>query len=133
MEHDVLIQSLRDALDALTDLQTPDAFTRKEVCALAMSAGAAVQDAIDALMPRVLKVDELPEFDGAFIIETRANGKLNWVSWYDEYELYEYKVCRMLDLGGGVYDSYKYLYGLEWRCWNQRPTDAQREAEPWDD
>lgn len=22
-------------------------------------------------------------------------------------------------------------YGRKWRCWTSRPTDAQREAEPW--
>ncbi len=23
------------------------------------------------------------------------------------------------------------LYGIKWRCWTSRPTDGQREAEPW--
>ncbi len=76
--------------------------------------------------------EELSNWDGAFIIEARSNGKLEWASWYDEYLLYEDTVCRMLDLGGGVIDRYKSLYGWEWRCWNRRPTDAQREAEPWE-
>lgn len=24
------------------------------------------------------------------------------------------------------------LYGIKWRCWTARPTDAQREATPWE-
>ena len=30
---------------------------------------------------------------------------------------------------GGSYS--RRSYGTKWRCWTSRPTDAQREAEPW--
>lgn len=28
-------------------------------------------------------------------------------------------------------DEWRHSYNKKWRCWTSRPTDAQREAEPW--
>lgn len=29
-------------------------------------------------------------------------------------------------------EAKKYLYGKTWRCWTDKPTDAQRESAPWE-
>lgn len=87
---------------------------------------------LNAHLPHVLAPEELPEWDGTFLIEVRGEGAMDWVSWYAEYELYDEAVFRMVDRGGGVNDRFKKLYGYEWRCWTSRPSDAQRAVEPWE-
>ena len=94
-----------------------------------------IADALELLKaqePRVMTLEELPDWDGAFMIEIRIKGATVWASWYTDYELLGETVCRMVDIGGEVDDRFKKLYGYEWRCWTSRPTDAQREAEPWE-
>lgn len=83
--------------------------------------------------PRVLTLEELPGYDGAFLVESRRKGDMVWASWYADYELYGdgETVTRMVDIDGEVDDRVKRMYGSEWRCWTSRPTDAQREATPW--
>ena len=85
---------------------------------------------LKAQEPRVMTLEELPGWDGTFLIEVR-NGATVWANWYAEYEHYGETVCRMVDIGGEVDDRFKKLYGYEWRCWTSRPTDEQREAIPW--
>lgn len=87
---------------------------------------------LKAQEPRVMTVEELPGWDGAFLIETSIKGATVWASWYAEYEQYGETVCRMVDIGGEVDDRFKKLYGYEWRCWTARPTDEQREMMEWD-
>lgn len=84
-------------------------------------------------VPRVMPLEELPTWDGAFLIETRMNGETVWASWYSEYEQYDQTICRMQDIDGEVDDRFKKLYGYDWRCWTSRPTEEQREAAEWDE
>jgi hypothetical protein len=55
--------------------------------------------------------DETPYITAATLDEV---GKI-WVNFY-------HTVCNFCDYGRRVYG---------WRCWTSRPTDEQREAEPW--
>lgn len=93
------------------------------------------QDTLELLKeqePQVLTREELPDLDGAFLVEVRnGKNKMVWASYYAEYELGGDTVIRMIDIDGGVDDRLKNLYGYEWRCWTARPTDEQREATPW--
>ena len=91
-----------------------------------------VHELLKRQAPHVLAPEELPEWDGAFLIEVRGKDAMVWASWHAEYELYEEAVFRMVDRGGGVDDRFKKLYGYEWRCWTSRPSDEQRVAEPWE-
>ena len=95
-----------------------------------------VHDAILSLLkaqePRVMTLEVMPEWDGAFLVESRRKGDMVWASWYAEYELYGETVTRMVDIDGAVDDRAKRMYGSEWRAWTSRPTDAQREAVKWD-
>lgn len=86
---------------------------------------------LKAQEPRVMTLEELPEWDGAFLVESRRKGDMVWASWYAEYELYGETVTRMVDIDGAVNDRAKRMYGSEWRAWTSRPTDEQREATPW--
>ena len=99
----------------------------------------AVSDIIDSAIellktqkPRVLTLEEVAEWDGAFLIESRVNGKLVWASWFAEFEHYGETLCRMLDIDAEVDARPKNAYGYLWRCWTARPTDEQREAVKWD-
>lgn len=87
---------------------------------------------LKAQEPRVMTLEELPTWDGAFLIEARMNGETVWASWYSEYELYDQTICRMQDIDGEVDDRFKKLYGYEWRCWTSRPDEKTMEATPWE-
>ena len=55
----------------------------------------------------------------------------------------EYAICKLNDNGDSAFLDFAVQYGdktLEsdgyektWRCWTSRPTDAQRENEPWNE
>ena len=83
--------------------------------------------------PKLLTLEEVVEWDGALLIESRVNGKLVWASWYSDHVRYGETLCRMLHIDGDVDDRERSTYGYLWRCWSARPTDEQREAVKWDD
>lgn len=88
---------------------------------------------IKAQEPRVLTLDELKAWDGAFLLEYRAKTITTvWASYYADFEHYGETVCRMIHIDGEVDDRLYTAYGVYWRCWSTRPTDEQREAEKWE-
>ena len=84
---------------------------------------------LKAQEPRVMTLEEVTEdcpdvvwFDDRHVVRVFAASPKNenyhgWVKfiWRDGCERHDH-------IDG---------YGKEWRCWTSRPTDAQREATPW--
>lgn len=91
-----------------------------------------VKEAIDLLKadaPRVLTLEELMGFDGAFLIEyNKSLVSLNptWATFHfmDEKWVFLYK-----DVVIAHYSVEQ--YGRTWRCWSRRPDREQMEATPW--
>lgn len=91
-----------------------------------------VQEAISLLKaqePRVLTLEEIMMFDGAFIVEynpERLSRCMNWAMFHfmDEKWVHIWRP-RMVE------HYAREQYGFTWRCWTSRPTDAQREATAW--
>ena len=92
-----------------------------------------VNDVIEELrlqVPRVLTLEDLMGFDGAFIIEYNPAMITRNMKWAIFHYMYD----------GWVYFEYpprqeRYAsnqYGVSWRCWTARPTEAEREAVAWD-
>ena len=95
-----------------------------------------MRDALELLKaqrPRVMTLEELSTWDGAFLIETKKGGIITWSTYHGEYEQSEDIICRLIDADGGVDDRIKRMYGHVWRCWTSRPTDEQRKAVRWDE
>ena len=84
------------------------------------------EDALALLKARVLAVEELPGWDGAVLIEERPSSRLTWALYLDEY----YPALRFQDVGCVIVLPTS-EYGVGWRCWDRRPTDAERRAEEW--
>ena len=92
-----------------------------------------VNDAIALLKaqePRVMTLEEIMMFDGAFIVEynpERLSRCMNWAMFHfmDEKWVHIWRP-RMVE------HYAREQYGFTWRCWTSRPTDAQREATSWD-
>lgn len=79
--------------------------------------------------PRVLTLEEVPKYDGAFLIEYRHEvWPMQWTLFRLELTM-AYRFIRAdYELG---FSLAKDLYGRTWRCWTSRPTNEQREAAPW--
>lgn len=54
--------------------------------------------------------------------------KMREVVWVEDRETLEVYPCLVKN---NMNDSKIYKYGVQWRCWTSRPTDEQREREPW--
>lgn len=88
-----------------------------------------LSDAAELLTPRVLTLEEIMMFDGAFIIEynpERLSRDMNWAMFHfmDERWIHMWRP-RLIE------HYARKQYGVTWRAWTTRPSDAQREAEPW--
>lgn len=87
-----------------------------------------LRDAAELLTPRVLDLNEIPEHDGAVFIEYDPEDMTDeWMLFYAEHKPYlEFVNARegRVYLATGAYNNI-------WRAWTSRPSDAQREAEPW--
>ena len=83
-------------------------------------------EAVAALTPRVLALEEIPEWDGAVYIEERMRGDV-----YMALYRYEALPCMWFAsaIGSGTYREDE--YGIYWRCWTRRPTEQEAALEPW--
>ena len=85
--------------------------------------------ALKAQEPRVMTLEEIMMFDGAFIVEynpERLSRCMNWAMFHFMDEKWVHIWRRRM-----VEHYAREQYGFTWRCWTSRPTDAQREATPW--
>jgi hypothetical protein len=84
---------------------------------------------LKAQEPRLLKLEEIPEYDGAFLIEYRHEV---WPMQWALFRLNLTTVYRFIrgnsELGFSINKDF---YGKTWRCWTSRPTEEQRKATPW--
>ena len=97
-----------------------------------------INDAIAALtdkMPRLMTLEEVLQHnnqDGCIWFEQPTyNAVAAFIIRDEAYTevISPYILGEPIDHG---YMANKY-YGKAWRCWTQKPTDAQREAEKWND
>ena len=99
-----------------------------EDCTTALS-----KDALPLLKaqePRVMTLEEIMMFDGAFIVEynpERLSRCMNWAMFHfmDEKWVHIWRP-RMVE------HYAREQYSFTWRCWTSRPTEEQREATPWE-
>ena len=79
-------------------------------------------------MSRVIKLKEIPEFDGAVFIEHRNMD-------YIEPCLYRYEQHPFFRFSGKDHafglDLATAVYGEDWRAWDTRPTEDERKAVNW--
>ena len=84
---------------------------------------------LKTLEPRILTLEELMGFDGAFLIEynpSMLTRKANWAMFHfmDEKQVHIWRPR--------LVEHYAIAqYGVTWRCWNIRPSQAEMEAMPW--
>ena len=103
----------------------------------------AAKDALELLKAKVLRVMTLKEVDalddGAIIYsESRYKADDKWAT---EIKPAIFQATASSPEEDGYYcivstwerSGFYHVdnYGFDWRCWTSRPTDAQREAEPW--
>ena len=87
--------------------------------------------------PRVLTLDEIgKELKMPLWKETKSANKYLYNGWVLAYDIQKGKGITGTRLGmsepsGRVVWYRLDDYGKTWRCWTSRPTDEQREAEPW--
>lgn len=78
---------------------------------------------------RVMTLEEIPEYDGAFLIEYRHEV---WPMQWALFRLNLTTAYRFIrgdsELGFSINKDF---YGKTWRCWTSRPTEEQRKATPW--
>jgi hypothetical protein len=84
---------------------------------------------LKAQEPRVMTLEEIRE------------GEVCWFDCPGNFILRPV-ICNMYDRGDSSYLNFIWQhgnfswkiceYGRTWRCWTSRPTDAQREATPWE-
>lgn len=79
--------------------------------------------------PRVLTLEELMGFDGAFLIEYN----ISFVSLDPIWATFHYMDGKWVFLYKDVVISHYSVeqYGRTWRCWSRRPSAEQMEATPW--
>lgn len=85
-----------------------------------------VAEAVAALTPRVLALEEIPKWDGAVYIEERAYGTCIMALYSAE------RLPSMIFLSQGGHGALAQAeYGRYWRCWTMRPTPHEMALEPW--
>ena len=88
-----------------------------------------LEDALALLTPRILTLEDLMGFDGAFLIEYNPSvisREANWAMFHfmDEKQVHIWRPR--------LVEHYAIAqYGVTWRCWNVRPSQAEMEAMPW--
>ena len=94
---------------------------------------------LNAQRPRVMTLEELTFYDSGLYVETH-NGCPEGLTdelWPALVHLYcvsqngEYGYVSFVNWNADTYDLEAKDYNVDWRCWTSRPTDEQREAEPW--
>lgn len=86
-------------------------------------------EALKAQEPRVLDWNEIGTVDGAVWLEDRDKSEVVpglVMQMYSAVNLDIKKDGKLHTASASRSD-----YGERWRCWTSRPTDEQREAEPW--
>ena len=99
--------------------------------------GMLMRDALTLLKaqePRVLTLEEVKQHnnqDGCVWFEQPT---YNAVAAFVRKEDFEIEVISPYILGEPINHGYwsNSNYGKTWRCWSSRPTDAEREATPWE-
>lgn len=91
-----------------------------------------LRDAVELLKaeaPRVLSLEELMGFDGAFLIEYNKS----FLSWDPNWAMFHFMNDKWVHIWRPrrVEHYSKDQYGRTWRCWSRRPTEEQMEATPW--
>ena len=98
---------------------------------------ALARDALEILkaqQPRVLTLEEVKESEGKdLILEYRPWGCEDSIATAATIERCGTKGVSFVMSVACEYVSYNRKHSLGWRCWNVRPTDAERKAEKWDD
>lgn len=94
------------------------------------------EDAIALLkeqMPRVMTLDEITdEYCDYVFVEDISDPEYEYLLYafpYGHDDIYVYMIMQ-----DSIQMSAEYMsnsYNKTWRCWNTRPTDEQRVAEPW--
>ena len=79
-------------------------------------------------MARVLRLSEIPDVDGAVMIEDRNANMLFWGIY--RYEQKPFFRFADKDHTLGI-DLQCATYGDEWRAWDERPTEEERKAASW--
>jgi len=79
-------------------------------------------------MARVLRLSEIPDVDGAVMIEDRSANMLFWgIYRYEQKPFFRFADKDHtwgIDLTTAVYED-------DWRAWDTRPTDEERAQIPW--
>ena len=100
-----------------------------------------IQDALALLKAQEPRVMTLHEIDYVINTTSKENERIFWA----EVRSCTRKSFGVFQLDIAADDNYEALllgcswpacynrstYGIKWRCWTSRPTDEQREAEPW--
>lgn len=89
---------------------------------------------LKAQEPRVLTLDEVIQWEGAFWLEYIEEDSNYLCCW--GYAFFSWASQNVIELI--VRDGYRPLYsfirseyGVRWRCWSARPSDEQRRATLW--
>ena len=100
------------------------------------------KDALELLKAQEPRVMTLHEIDYVINTTSKENERIFWA----EVRSRTRKSFGVFQLDIAVDDNYEALllgcswpacynrstYGIKWRCWTSRPTDAQKEAVPWE-
>ena len=93
-----------------------------------------LEELLAAQKPRVMTLEEVKSAwrnrDIAFLVEYNDGGNPVWMLYYGYLSTQEEIV--LIDEIAHLRHFGIYGYGIDWRVWTSRPTDEQREAEPWD-
>lgn len=93
------------------------------------------RDTLAVLKPRVLTLDEVIQWEGAFWLEYIEEDSNYLCCWgYAFFSCASQNVIELIVRDGyrPLYSFIRSEYGVRWRCWAARPTDEQREATPWE-
>lgn len=84
---------------------------------------------LKAEVPRVLSLEELMGFDGAFLVEYNKSFLSRDPSW----QMLHFMDDKWVHIWRPRFVEHysKEQYGKTWRCWSRRPTEEQMEATPW--
>ena len=84
---------------------------------------------LKAQEPRVMTLEEVTEDRPDVVWFDDRHYKLTYPAFISNGEVTGW----MVSLSKGYYERHDHIdgYGKNWRCWTSRPTDEQREAEPW--
>ena len=85
---------------------------------------------LKAQEPRVMTLEEVTEDKPDVVWFDDRHYKLTYPAFVSNGEVTGW----IVSLSNGCLERHDHIdgYGKEWRCWTSRPTDAQREAIPWE-